>query len=191
MNALDVTDVMYIAKVAHTGQFRRWPKEPYSFHLARVAGVTAAYGVSVAPYRGDAHKLAIQTAWLHDIVEDCADWSIAKAFKTFGEIVGEGVQLLTKEPGMSFEDYLARLADGPCWVRQIKLIDRADNLAGPFPLWEKKGFEFIDKYIPETRSLLQALKGTDPVLEQIVHDKLSIIDIAFDRAFEAHYPEKS
>lgn len=188
MNALDITDTMHIAMKAHAGQFRRWPKEPYSFHLARVAGLTLAHGVNTNSGHGDARKLAAQTAWLHDLVEDCAGWDHERVESMFGPEVGAGVKLLTKT-GLTEVEYFGRLGDGPAWVRQIKLIDRADNLSGPFPLWEDKGYAFIEKYIPETHRLLAALEGTDPVLEQIVRDKLEIIEFLFDVAQASKYPD--
>ena len=187
MNTLDISYTMHVALKAHAAQFRRWPQEPYAFHLARVAGVTLAHGVRSLV--DDGWKHAAQVAWLHDIVEDCPEWTIERVRAAFDDVVAAGVQLLTKTPGVSLEDYLARLADGPAWVRQIKLIDRADNLAGPFPLWDPKGFAFVEKYIPETHSLLEALEGTDPVLEQIVHDKLEIVSTLFGHAHDARYPD--
>ena len=56
-----VYEAMQFARHAHAGQKRKYTAEPYSGHLAEVAGI-------VASVTDDPEVLA--TAWLHDAVED-------------------------------------------------------------------------------------------------------------------------
>ena len=67
-------------------------------------------------------------AWLHDVMED--------AGVTRAGLLDAGIQsrevdsicLLTRQPGQSYDDYLAKLR-GNSMAREVKIFDILDNLA--------------------------------------------------------------
>lgn len=111
------------ARVLHYGQTDK-AGQPYIGHVARVAG-------------GVEHPLDKAVAWLHDVIEDTdmtreqlhvlpAGLSVQE--QMMWQNVVADVALLTHIPGMSREDYLARVRMSPRAVR-VKLSDNADNAA--------------------------------------------------------------
>ncbi|MEM2124123.1 MAG: HD domain-containing protein [Methanolinea sp.] len=106
-----------IAARAHAGQARKDGITPYIVHPARVATLAARFG-------GD--HVAIVSAWLHDVFEDCAPGACAAARKEIGALpLPEGearavmaiVEALTKDPSLPKEvqipDSLDRILAAP------------------------------------------------------------------------------
>ena len=119
-----------IAERAHKGQMRKHLDEPYFAHPTRVAARATDYGLPVE---------AIAAAWVHDVVEDCDDW-------TFARLKAEAMprrtvvlaRLLTKwwiadeDSGLDvvrlFKPvYYAAIAQDPD-ATDLKILDRTDNL---------------------------------------------------------------
>ncbi|MCH6254955.1 hypothetical protein MLD52_00225 [Puniceicoccaceae bacterium K14] len=105
-----------IARRAHKGQYRRNGMTPYIKHPQRI----------VKEISRDDHAKAV--AWLHDVLEDTdvtADDLIAEGIP---EVVVTAVQALTKQKGLSYQDYLQRVKSNKL-ARKVKIYDMLDNLA--------------------------------------------------------------
>jgi (p)ppGpp synthase/HD superfamily hydrolase len=106
-----------VAADAHMGQTYPSPeREPYILHPLRVM---FAVGMS---------EPARVAAVLHDVVED-TDMTLADLGELgFALDVLHAVDCLTHQPGVSYEEYIDRVATDPTAVA-VKLADLADNLA--------------------------------------------------------------
>lgn len=101
---------------AHEGQVDKLGAA-YIGHPARVAGHARALGGSPE---------AIATAWLHDVIEDCEVSAEDLRNSGIPETVIEAVQLLSKRPGQSLEEYCADVR-GNALALLVKQADLADN----------------------------------------------------------------
>jgi len=139
-------------------RFRKYTKEPYWSHPARVATILEM--VAAKPE-------VIAAAWLHDLVEDCPV-TTEEIEALFGRKVARLVAEVTNP---------SKLIDGSRAVRKaidhehlkkaspegmsIKLADIVDNT----PSIVKHAPEFArKKYLPEMRALLPFLGFGDPLL---------------------------
>ncbi len=102
-----------IAASAHAGQIDK-AGAPYILHPLRV----------MLHVTTEAERI---TAVLHDLVEDCDEWSferlLAEGFS--GEII-EALKSVTKREGESYEDFVRRACENPIG-RRVKLSDLRDN----------------------------------------------------------------
>jgi (p)ppGpp synthase/HD superfamily hydrolase len=89
--------------------------EPYIFHLQRVAH----------PFAEDEYLFVI--ALLHDLLEDCQDWSYDRLMEEFPVEICNAVRALTKKEGEKYEDYLSRVAAND-FARKVKITDLKDNM---------------------------------------------------------------
>jgi len=120
------------ASCAHKGQFRKDRRTPYIVHPARVAGYVGMFGGS---------HVAITSAWLHDVYEDCtAEWiSLTESFiaalplpEDEQQDISAIVDALTKKntiPGKAarLSDSIGRILDAPPEATLVKICDRIDN----------------------------------------------------------------
>lgn len=89
----------------------------------------------------------MQIAVLHDVVEDSPEWSISRLrLEGFSERVLAALELLTHEPGDSYEDYVKKIATNFDATR-VKIEDIRDNsdvtrLKG----LREKDFKRMEKY---------------------------------------------
>ncbi len=151
---------MMFAREAHKAQRRKYTGNPYTDHLAEVAGIVA----TVAPLDlADLADLMVSVAWLHDCVED-QDVTVTQLRAEFGDAVADGVRLLSDlEKGNRAERKAlsrARLADAPGWVQTIKCADLISNTSS-IVMHDPK---FARVYLEEKRLLLDVLTGADPRL---------------------------
>lgn len=102
-----------IAVEAHKGQ-RDKAGRPYILHVLRV----------VAAMKTD-EECAV--AALHDVLEDCADWSFLRLKdEGMSMAVIDAVDALTKRKGEAYDDYLRRVER--CHLaRKVKIADLRDN----------------------------------------------------------------
>ena len=105
-----------IATAAHRGQVDK-AGAPYIGHPPRVAGHAAAAG-------GD-HRV-VAAAWLHDVVEDTVVTPDDLRAAGIPDDVVAAVLAVSKRPGESLEDYVARVRADPLAVA-VKTADLADN----------------------------------------------------------------
>lgn len=156
----DVSPISFAFHV-HRDQKRKYTGEPYTGHLAEVAGLTAA--VAFKPtFDGDA-ETAVAVAWLHDCVED-QQVSLADLEKRFGGVVRDGVEWLSDlETGnRATRKRLSRerLANAPAWVQTIKVADIISNTSTI--VQHDPGFAPFDRQ--EKIALLDVLSNADAEL---------------------------
>lgn len=148
--------MMFACKV-HAAQRRKYTNNPYTDHLAEVAGIVA----SVAP--PERSDLMVSVAWLHDCVED-QGVTVTNLRGEFGDAVADGVRLLSDlEKGNRAERKSMsrdRLANAPGWVQTIKCADLISNTSS-IVIHDPK---FAAVYLEEKRLLLARLTDADPRL---------------------------
>jgi (p)ppGpp synthase/HD superfamily hydrolase len=153
---------MVFARQVHRDHVRKYTANPYTDHLAEVAGIVAAV---VPPLNLRAPEM-IATAWLHDCVEDQAV-SLADIKARFGAMVAEGVGALSDlETGNRAERKAAsraRLAAAPAWVQTIKCADLISNTASIV----KHDPKFAKIYLAEKLALLTVMTAADRRLHDI------------------------
>lgn len=91
---------------------------PYVGHLHRVAGLIAN------PPHSENVKLA---ALLHDLLEDCPEWTEGALRALFPASVVDTVVVLTRKKGESYEQYIERIKEDE-WATMIKEADLIDNM---------------------------------------------------------------
>jgi (p)ppGpp synthase/HD superfamily hydrolase len=102
-----------IAAEAHAGQLDKAGK-PYVLHCVRVM------------IRGSTIEENI-VGVLHDVVEDTG-WSYDSLRQAgFSEDVVQAVAALTRQPEMTYEDFISQVARNPI-ARRVKLFDLEDNM---------------------------------------------------------------
>ena len=144
-------EAMLFARSVHKTQRRKYTGNPYTDHLAEVAGIVAAV---------DQTQEAIATAWLHDCREDQGITGDEIELR-FGMRVAVGVALLSDlETGNRADRKAAsrtRLASAPGWVQTIKLADLISNTSSIVQHDPK----FAQVYLAEKRALLAVMTAGD------------------------------
>lgn len=160
---------MEFARKVHADQKRKYTGNPYTDHLAEVAGIvaTVTYWDQIDP------EVLVATAWLHDTMEDqgvtfeqlhavldgCS-------FSAIDHVVRGVVLLSDLETGTRAERKAAsraRLAAAPGWVQTIKCADLISNTSSIVQHDPK----FAAVYLEEKRALLAVLNKADPRLHAI------------------------
>ena len=147
-------DAMMFAREAHKMQRRKYTNNPYTDHLAEVAGIVATVDNSAE---------SVATAWLHDCRED-QDVTGEEIEHRFGIRVAVGVSLLSDfERGNRATRKAAscdRLANAPGWVQTIKCADIISTTVSIV----QHDPTFATVYLEEKRALLAVLTNADPRL---------------------------
>lgn len=155
---------MEFAMEKHKDQRRKYTGNPYTDHLAEVAGIVAA----VLP-----HETVIACAWLHDVVEDQAVTG-RELGRKFGVTIARGVIALSdmEEGNRAERKRLSRerLAKAPSWVQTIKVADIISNTSSIVEHDPK----FAVTYLEEKRLLLGVLDKADPRLLQIARNQSEV-----------------
>lgn len=145
---------MMFAREVHAAQRRKYTNNPYTDHLAEVAGIVA----TVAP-PGFA-DIMVSVAWLHDSREDRGVTHDTLSAR-FGSEVAYGVQMLSDmEAGNRAQRKAAsriRLGNAPGWVQTIKCADLISNTSS-IVMNDPK---FAAVYLEEKRLLLARLTDAD------------------------------
>jgi guanosine-3',5'-bis(diphosphate) 3'-pyrophosphohydrolase len=147
-------EAMIFARQVHKDQKRKYTGNPYSDHLAEVAGIVSTVLTD---------EKAIAVAWLHDCVED-QGVSLDFIDEVFGFDVAVGVSGLSDmEQGNRAERKAAsraRLAACSGWIQTIKCADLISNTSS-IVMHDPK---FAVVYLEEKRLLLEVLTKADPRL---------------------------
>lgn len=155
-------EAMMFAREVHKDQRRKYTGNPYTDHLAEVAGIVAAAGIGDEG-GGEGREMAIAVAWLHDSVEDCGI-TLHQIQCLFGWVVRHGVAALSDmETGNRAERKRLsreRLAAAPGWVQSIKCADLISNTSS-IVMHDPK---FAVTYLEEKRLLLDVMTKADPRL---------------------------
>lgn len=161
-------DAMMFAREVHKDQRRKYTNNPYTDHLAEVAGIVAA----VSNVDSD-----IAVAWLHDCMED-QGIEYRSLVNQFGLYVAEGVRLLSDmETGNRAERKAAsraRLAGAAGWIQTIKVADLISNTSS-IVMHDPK---FAVTYLEEKRLLLDVLTDADPRLVAIARKQAEVADLS-------------
>lgn len=99
---------------AHQGQLDK-AGQPILAHVLRVAAAVSDLGDD-----------AITVALLHDAVED-SPLTVEQIYLDFGPEIAQAVELLTHDPALHYQAYLARIKDRGGLALAVKLADNADN----------------------------------------------------------------
>jgi GTP diphosphokinase / guanosine-3',5'-bis(diphosphate) 3'-diphosphatase len=165
-------EAMLFAREVHKDQKRRYTGQPYSDHLAEVAGIVAAAQIRVPVYEYiPGTSIAIAVAFLHDTRED---WGVAHddLVERFGREVAFGVAALSDlEIGNRAARKAAsreRLSTAPGWVQSIKCADLISNTSS-IVMHDPK---FAVTYLEEKRLLLDVMTKADPRLVAIARGQV-------------------
>lgn len=159
-------EAMMFARHAHRTQQRKYTGNPYSDHLAEVAGIVATIAGDIQddPFIDSERMIAV--AWLHDCIEDQGVTAYDLA-QQFGLVVSAGVSALSDmEQGNRAERKAAariRLAVAPGWVQSIKCADLISNTSS-IVMHDPK---FAVTYLEEKRLLLDVMVRADPRLRAL------------------------
>lgn len=149
-----------LAARAHQGQKRKYSGFPYITHPARVAG-----RVGIIP---GATEEMVAAAYLHDVLEDTAVTRAEIEEATNAQVVFYVDCMTNKSKGTGLprdqRKALDRkhLSDVPAEVKQIKAIDRIDNLLE----MTDSPADFKRLYAEESLLLADAL-GTGPLVDDL------------------------
>jgi len=117
----------------------------YIVHLSLVAMELINLFATVKGFDED---YAIQTALLHDVIED-TDAQYSDVEKHFGGEIADGVLALTKDYSLPKEaqmkDSVARILKQPREISLVKMSDRISNLNPPPVSWIKRKLKIITK----------------------------------------------
>lgn len=165
-------DAMMLARELHKDQVRKYTGNPYSEHLAEVAGIVSA--VQDTGWSGVRRDEIIAVAWLHDSIEDQGLTHNQLLFE-FGKNIADGVLWLSdmEEGNRATRKQLSckRLSSAPGWVQTIKCADLISNTSSIV----KHDPEFAKVYLKEKRDLLDAMENADPRLWSLA-DSLCRVD---------------
>jgi len=147
------------ASQAHKSQLRKDHKTPYITHPARVAALVGMFNSS---------HVAIVSAWLHDVYEDCTpDWirrtdDFIRGLPLSGDEkndIAAIVDALTKKNTIKgkaarLSNSLDRILDAPPEATLVKLCDRIDNLLDSA---DRNG-GFTKRYLASTDEVIAKLE---------------------------------
>jgi myo-inositol-1(or 4)-monophosphatase len=115
-----VEKALGIALAAHDGQLRKASSEPYIVHPLHVALILARWGQD---------DDVIVAGLLHDVVEDCDGWDLARVEREFGHHIAHVVGELTEDKSKSWEERKrAGIAKVPHMSPQAATVKSADKL---------------------------------------------------------------
>jgi (p)ppGpp synthase/HD superfamily hydrolase len=165
-----VENALRAALNAHDAQTRKGGAIPYVSHPMHVAMMLSRMGCDQA---------MVQAGLLHDVVEDCDDWTTERVEAEFGQDVAQLVEDLTESSG-SWEDRKQAAVDKvetmSARAATLKACDKLHNLSTLIiALEESSDSELVWKHfsrgpestIEKSQGLVQALgQKVDPVLAQ-------------------------
>lgn len=157
------------AAQAHKGQTYPGTDLPYLMHLSFVCMKVIA-ALHVEPQANE--TLAIQSALLHDTIEDTIV-TFEDVANSFELAVAQGVLALSKDKNLpkaeQMADSLHRIKEQPKEIWMVKMADRISNLQAPPSFWRKKK---IQRYRSESEIILAELGDASPYLEGRLRHKI-------------------
>ena len=120
-----IEEALRVALEAHEGQTRRGDRTvPYVSHPFHIALMLARWGHD---------ETVLQAALLHDVVEDCEEWTIERVEVHFGAGVARIVDELTEDKSKTWEERKQGAIEGVSRLSTeaaaVKAIDKLHNLA--------------------------------------------------------------
>lgn len=164
-------EAMMFAREVHKDQRRKYTKNPYTDHLAEVAGIAMSVGWREPTIHPDKF---MAVCWLHDCVED-QGVELSDIEARFGFDVALGVSGLSDvETGNRAERKAAsraRLALCSGWIQTIKCADLISNTSS-IVMHDPK---FAAVYLEEKRLLLDVLTKADPRLRALAYEQAATL----------------
>ncbi|NHN24309.1 bifunctional (p)ppGpp synthetase/guanosine-3',5'-bis(diphosphate) 3'-pyrophosphohydrolase [Flavobacterium jejuense] len=166
---------MLFAGEKHSDQKVPGTNSNYLLHISNVA-----MEIMIA-YSNDKNfdlNFAIQTAILHDTIEDTST-NYNEIKDLFGEPIAKAVKALTKDSSIEYKedrmkDSLNRINELQKEVGIVKIADRITNLQTPPAHWEK---EKIIKYCEEAKLILKNLSDKNDYLIKRLQLKIQEYEI--------------
>jgi (p)ppGpp synthase/HD superfamily hydrolase len=188
MFAAGIERALRVALSAHDGQFRKGRGEvPYVVHPIHAAFMLARLG---------ADEATIEAAILHDVVEDCEDWTEERIAAEFGERTARIVADLTEDKSKTWEERKRWAVDHVPHMSSeavaVKAADKLHNLTSllvdledaedPADVWKQfRGGR--ERTIRMAEELVGALTmRADPRLVQALDETLAAIVKVVGRA---------
>ena len=172
MNPNNIARALRFAAEAHQGQRLPGTDLPYLTHLAQVMAEVQTALLSEPAEHSEEAELSVLCAILHDTIED-TERTYDELAEAFGVSVADGVDALSKRPGLSKADAMAdslkRIHAQPHAVWKVKLADRICNLQAPPHYWTR---EKALKYQEEARNILTALRDASPTLATRLSERI-------------------
>lgn len=159
------------AAEAHRGQTIAGSDRPYIVHPTLVSMEIISV-LSIEPgWDGD---LALQTALLHDVLEDTPH-RFEEIRSQFGNAVAEGVLAMTKDQDVQdwqrrIIESLNRIRKQPWEIWLVKMADRITNLAPPPAGWSEAR---IEDYRKEALLIYRSLGKANPFLARRLSRKIA------------------
>ena len=159
------------AAEAHRGQTIPESDHPYIVHPTLVSMEIISV-LSIEPgWDGD---LALQTALLHDVLEDTPH-HLEEIRSQFGNAVAEGVLAMTKGRGIQdgqrrIIDSLNRIRKQPWEIWLVKMADRITNLSPPPASWSEAR---IADYRKQSLLIYRSLGKANPFLARRLSRKIA------------------
>ncbi|MGI6797742.1 HD domain-containing protein [Gordonia sihwensis] len=158
---LDLDAVVRLARQAHSGQCDKLGRDYADGHLAPIAAAAHSFG-----------QVAVQAAWLHDVMEDTALTAEALLAAGVNPEVVSAVESVTRIQGEKYVHLIERAAAHPVG-RQVKLVDNAWNIVLNPELAEidpqRASSMLTKRYVPARQRLLAAcgLDESAPLVQTI------------------------
>jgi len=157
---------------------------PYAVHLSNVC---MEIFITEKHTAGFNLKVAIQSALLHDTLED-TDTTEQELEAKFGIAVATCLKALTKNSRLpkdhQMDDSLDRIIRMSLEVWAVKLADRIANLQAPPPHWDHRK---IDRYIQEAELILEKLKGGNSYLENRLRKRIEVYETYLGQTYVFRY----
>ncbi len=159
------------AAEAHREQTIAGSDRPYIVHPTLVSMEIISLLSIESGWDGD---LALQTALLHDVLEDTPH-RLEEIRSQFGNAVAEGVRAMTKDRDIQdwqrrIIDSLKRIRKQPWEIWLVKMADRITNLAPPPVGWSAAR---IADYRKESLLIYRSLGKANPFLAQRLSRKIA------------------
>jgi len=132
--SLDVKEVAkQIVSTAFDGKKDK-AGQPYSKHLYRVASTF------------EKNEGLYCAALLHDLLEDCPEWTAEALLCFFSKGIVDTITLLTKSKGEDYSEYIRKIGEDD-WATRIKIQDLLDNMdIARLPELTEKDISRLKKY---------------------------------------------
>ena len=171
-----IKKALYFAAERHDGQYRKGGRVPYIVHPVQVA-------LGVCAYTDDEEIIA--AAFLHDVLEDCADVSIGLLQKEFNDRIAQMVSEVSLVEGEKYatwkekkEAYLTKIKKASKGALIIVAVDKMNNLRAYFDALRERG-DAVARYFggtpdeyrwyyTEIGTILMSTLGEHPVVKNYI-----------------------
>ena len=157
--------------MAHEGQTRKFDGAKYITHPMRVFNTAMDYGFTDEP--------TLLATILHDVMEDGpSSITFDSIRKEFGGDTATTVKLLSKafstdespeKVKVDHDTYFKQLKSAPISVKNVKALDRLDNVQDIDQFSKKK----LANYVPETQELLKIFGEAVPNVSADITKKIA------------------